>query len=42
MNKVPETLKILFVGNSFSVDTAQHLPEVALAMGVKSLHFAVL
>ena len=41
-NSVPETLKILFVGNSFSVDTAQHLPEVALSMGVKNLHFAVL
>ena len=41
-NSVPKTLKILFVGNSFSVDTAQHLPEVALAMGVKNLHFAVL
>ena len=41
-NNIPETLKILFVGNSFSVDTAQHLPEVALSMGVKNLHFAVL
>lgn len=42
MNKIPKTLKILFVGNSFSVDTAQHLPEVALSMGVESLHFGVL
>ncbi len=41
-NTVPEELKILFVGNSFSVDTAQHLPEVALSMGVKKLHFGVL
>ena len=42
MNKIPETLKVLFVGNSFSVDTAQHLPEVALSMGVKELHIGVL
>ena len=43
MNKqIPETLKILFVGNSFSVDTAEHLPAVALSMGVKKLHIGVL
>ena len=42
MNNVPNTLKVLFVGNSFSVDTAQHLPEIALSMGVKELHIGVL
>lgn len=42
MNKVPEELKVLFIGNSFSVDTAQHLPEVSLSMGVKKLHIGVL
>ncbi len=42
MNKLPETLKILFVGNSFSVDTAQHLPEIARAFGVKNIHIGVL
>lgn len=39
---IPETLKILFIGNSFSVDTAQHLPEVARAFGVKNIHIGVL
>ena len=42
MKNVPETLKILFVGNSFSVDTAEHLASVAVSYGVKSLHFGVL
>lgn len=41
-NQVPETLKILFVGNSFSVDTAEHLANVAFSFGVKELHFGVL
>ncbi len=41
-NNVPETLKILFVGNSFSIDTAQLLPEVALSLGVKCVHIGVL
>ena len=42
MANVPETLKILFVGNSFSVDTAQHLPQVAQSLGVKDVHVGVL
>lgn len=41
-NIAPETLKILFVGNSFSVDTAQHLPQVAQSLGVKNIHVGVL
>ena len=41
-NKVPETLKILFVGNSFSIDTAQHLPDVAISLGVKCVQVDVL
>lgn len=41
-NIAPETLKILFVGNSFSVDTAQHLPQVAQSLGVKNVHVGVL
>ena len=41
MNNI-KSLKVLFVGNSFSVDTAQHLPEIALSMGVKELHIGVL
>ena len=42
MNKVPESLKILFIGNSFSVYTAQHLPEIARSYGVKNIHIGVL
>ncbi len=41
-NVVPKTLKILFIGNSFSIDTAQHLPDVALSLGVERVHVGVL
>ncbi len=42
MNSIPKTLKVLFVGNSFSVDTAQHLPEIAKSLGVVNIHIGVL
>ena len=37
INPYFEELKILSVGNSFSVDTMEHLAEVALAAGVKKI-----
>lgn len=42
MNKMPSSLKILFIGNSFSVDTAQHIPPIALSLGAKEVHIGVL
>ena len=36
------SLKILFVGNSFAVDTMQHAADIALSLGVKSLKFCTL
>jgi len=42
MNNIPETLKILFVGNSFAVDTMHYSAQVAKALGVKKLKFATL
>ena len=37
-----KSLKILFVGNSFAVDTMEHAPEIALDLGVESLKFGTL
>ena len=37
-----KSLKILFIGNSFAVDTMEHAPEIALNLGVKSLKFGTL
>ena len=37
-----KSLKILFVGNSFAVDTMEHAPEIALNLGVKRLKFGTL
>ena len=37
-----DSLKILFVGNSFAVDTMEHAANVALSLGVKSVKFGVL
>lgn len=37
INLVPEDLKILSVGNSFSIDTMEHLANVALSAGVKKI-----
>ena len=35
-------LKILTVGNSFGLDTSQHLPKVALSLGFERVKIAVL
>lgn len=40
--KIPQTLRILSVGNSFAWDTMQHLPDVALAAGVREVKIAFL
>ena len=37
-----ESLKILFVGNSFAVDTMEHAAGIALSMGVKKVKFGTL
>ena len=38
MNSLKE-LKILSIGNSFSVDTMRHIPDIALALGVEKICF---
>ena len=40
--QAPETLKVLCIGNSFAVDTAEHVPNIALNAGVKNVKFATL
>lgn len=37
-----DSLKILFVGNSFAVDTTEHAANVALSMGVKQIKIGTL
>lgn len=37
-----KSLKILFVGNSFAVDTMEHTAKVAKALGIEELHFGTL
>ncbi len=37
-----QELKLLFVGNSFAVDTMQHTAEIARALGVEHVHLGVL
>ena len=37
---VPETLKILCIGNSFSADTIEHVGSIAKALGVKTVRLA--
>ena len=37
-----DSLKILSIGNSFAVDTAKHLPRIALSLGVKNIHVVTL
>lgn len=39
---VPESLKILCIGNSFGVDTMEHLANVAKSMGVKDIKLGTL
>ncbi len=38
--KLPETLKILCIGNSFSADTAEHVADIALDLGVTDITMA--
>ncbi len=40
--QAPDSLKVLCIGNSFAVDTAEHVPNIALNAGVKSVKFATL
>lgn len=42
MDKKVESLKILFVGNSFAVDTMEHAANVALSLGVSKVKLGVL
>ena len=37
-----ESLKILFVGNSFAIDTMEHSANVSLSLGIKKINFGVL
>ena len=37
-----DSLKILFVGNSFAVDTMQHTAGIATALGIRNIRFGVL
>ena len=37
-----DSLKILFVGNSFARDTMEHAANIALSLGVKKIKFGVL
>lgn len=37
-----ESLKILFVGNSFAEDTSKHMADIALSMGLKTVKIGVL
>ena len=39
---VPESLKILSIGNSFALDTNEHIPNIALSLGVKEIKVATL
>lgn len=42
MNNTPQSLKLLFVGNSFAVDTMEHAANIALALGIKSIKLGTL
>lgn len=42
MDKKIKALKILFVGNSFAVDTMEHAANVALSLGVPAVKFGTL
>ena len=37
-----DSLKILFVGNSFAIDTMEHAANIALALGIKKIKFGTL
>ena len=40
--KIPERLNVLFVGNSFSLNTSRFLPKIAFDRGVKEVKIGVL
>ena len=40
--EVPKSLKVLSIGNSFAIDTVEHIPNIALNMGIKEVKFATL
>ncbi len=42
MQIIPNTLKILFLGNSFAIDTMEYAAQTALALGVKKLKLGTL
>lgn len=42
MNNAPDSLKLLFVGNSFAVDTTEHAANIALALGIKNVKLGTL
>ena len=42
MSAVPQSLKILFIGNSFSVDTMEHVANIALGCGVQEVRLGTL
>lgn len=37
-NSDPKSLKILCIGNSFSVDTMQYVPNICANLGIKKIH----
>lgn len=39
---INDSLKILFVGNSFAMDTNEYVPNIALDLGFKSVHIGTL
>ena len=40
--ETPNSLKILFVGNSFAVDTVEYAPKIAQSLGVRKVKFGTL
>lgn len=42
MSNSPESLKLLFVGNSFALDTMEHAANIALALGIRRVKLATL
>jgi len=38
----PSSLKVLFIGNSFAVDTMEHVADIALSLGVEEIRLNVL
>ena len=42
MKNFPKKLSVLFIGNSFAIDTTDHAPALALSLGVKEVFFGTL